>query len=87
MLALVTTAHFEIFSKASEKDDIQVLQASEKDPSVKMNADLPTFASMARARGSSQLRRPSYLNLQTKDNIKRIDVLELLKSIAVPQQN
>ena len=49
-----------------------------------MNADLPTFASVARARGSSQLIRPNCLNFQTKDNIKKIEVLELLKSISYP---
>ena len=49
-----------------------------------MKVDLPTFASVARARGSSQLKRPNCLNFQTKDNIKRMEVLELLKSINYP---
>ena len=49
-----------------------------------MNADLPAFASAARAQGSSQLKRTNCLNFQTKDNIKRIEVLELLKSISYP---
>ena len=49
-----------------------------------MNVNLPTFASVARAQGSSQLKRPNCLNFQTKDNIKRMEVLELLKSINYP---
>ena len=49
-----------------------------------MKADLPRFASVARARGSSQLKRPNCLNFQTKDNIKRIEVLKLLKRVSYP---
>ena len=49
-----------------------------------MNVDLPTFASVARARGSSELKRPNCLNFQTKDNIKKMKVLEWLKSINYP---
>ena len=49
-----------------------------------MNADLPTFASVARARGLSQQKRPDCLNFHTKDNVKRIEILELLKSISYP---
>ena len=52
--------------------------------SVKINANLPTFASVARARGSSQLKRSNCSNFQTKDSIKRIKVLELLKSVSYP---
>ena len=50
-----------------------------KERSVRMNVDLATFASVARARGSSQLQKPNCLNFQTKDNIKRMEALELLK--------
>ena len=55
-----------------------------KDQSVKLNVDLPTFASVARARGSSQLKRPNCLNFQTKDNVKRIDLSKFLKHISYP---
>ena len=49
-----------------------------------MNVDLLTFACVARARGSSQLKRPSCLKFQTKGNIKKMEVRELLKSINYP---
>ena len=40
-----------------------------------------TFAAVARARGSPQLERPNCLNFKTKDNMKRFEVLEMLKEL------
>ena len=43
-----------------------------------------TFAAVARARGSSQLKRPNCLNFKTKDNMKRFEVLEMLEELKFP---
>ena len=43
-----------------------------------------TFAAVARARRSPQLERPNCLNFKTKDNMKRFEVLEMLKELKYP---
>ena len=43
-----------------------------------------TFAAVTRARGSSQLERPNCLNFKMKDNMKRFEVLEMLKELKFP---
>ena len=40
--------------------------------------------SLERARGSPQLERPNCLNVKTKDNMKRFEVLEMLKELKYP---
>ena len=43
-----------------------------------------TFAAVARARGPPLLARPKCLNFKTKDNVKRFEVLEMLKELKFP---